>query len=59
MGEHESETTAGLELDALAPFKHSEWKRLSPGERLVRSWRLRKRLPDPIAVHDRKLFPKP
>ncbi|MBN1672659.1 MAG: hypothetical protein JXR37_16575 [Kiritimatiellae bacterium] len=52
-----SETEIGQ--DALAPFKHAEWRRLTPGERLLRSWRLRARLPDPIAVHDRKLFPKP
>ncbi len=44
---------------ALSPYKREEWIRLSPAERLDRAWRLRERLPDPAAVHDRKLFPKP
>lgn len=43
----------------LSPFKEDAWRRLTPAERLERSWRLRARLPDPQAVHDRKLFPKP
>ena len=43
----------------LSPFKSDEWKRLSPAERLDRSWKLRDRIPDLAAVHDCKLFPKP
>ncbi len=43
---------------ALAPFKAEVWTKLSPAERLRRSWALRKRLPDLRAVHDRKLFPE-
>ena len=43
----------------LSPFKRDAWLRLSPAERLDRSWRMRSRLPDPAAVHDRKLFPAP
>ncbi len=35
------------------------WLRLSPAERLRRSWRLRRRLPHPERVHDEKLFPRP
>lgn len=35
------------------------WESLTPGERLIRSFALRKRLPDPQAVHDAKLFPRP
>jgi len=45
--------------DALSPFKAQHWLALTPAERLRRSWALRSRLPDPRAVHDRKLFPKP
>jgi hypothetical protein len=44
---------------ALSPFKALHWLALTPAERLRRSWALRSRLPDPRAVHDRKLFPKP
>jgi hypothetical protein len=44
---------------ALSPFKQEEWIRLSPGERITRSWNLRTRIADIQAVHDRKLFPKP
>lgn len=35
------------------------WLELTPAERLRRSWALRKRLRDPQAVHDAKLFPRP
>ena len=49
----------GFDKAALAPFKHDEWIRLTPAERLERSWRLRSRIPDIRAVPDRKLFPKP
>lgn len=44
---------------ALSPFKTAEWRSLSPAERLERAWALRRRLPDPQAAHDRKLFPAP
>ena len=50
------------ELDpaiALSPYKAAVWRELSPRERLRYSWRLRSRLVDPRAVHDRKLFPAP
>ena len=45
--------------EAHSPFKASVWRRLTPRERLRRSWAMRSRLPDARAVHDRKLFPKP
>jgi hypothetical protein len=45
--------------EAVSPYKTEVWRRLTPGERLRRSWQLRSRLPDLKAVHDRKLFPKP
>ena len=45
--------------DALSPYKADVWRRLTPRERLRRSWQMRARLPDAKAVHDRKLFPKP
>jgi len=34
------------------------WRRLTPGERLRRSWQMRSRLPELKGVHGRKLFPK-
>jgi hypothetical protein len=44
---------------ALSPFKESEWRALTPRERLARAWALRRRLPNAQEVHDRKLFPAP
>jgi hypothetical protein len=44
---------------AVSPYKADVWRRLTPRERLRRSWQMRSRLPDLQAVHDRKLFPKP
>jgi len=41
------------------PYKADVWRRLTPKERLRRSWQMRSRIPDLKAVHDRKLFPKP
>jgi hypothetical protein len=52
--------TALLQMaEAVSPYKADVWRRLTPGERLRRSWQMRSRLPDLKAVHDRKLFPKP
>jgi hypothetical protein len=45
--------------EASSPYKADVWLRLTPRERLRRSWQMRSRLPDLKAVHDRKLFPKP
>jgi hypothetical protein len=45
--------------DAISPLKSDVWSRLTPRERLARSWRMRDRLRDPASIHDRKLFPKP
>lgn len=45
--------------EAQSPYKAAVWRRLTPRERLRRSWEMRSRLPDPRAAHDRKLFPKP
>jgi hypothetical protein len=45
--------------EAASPYKTEVWRRLTPRERLRRSWQMRSRLPDLKAVHDRKLFPKP
>jgi len=44
---------------AVSPYKAEVWRRLSPRERLRRSWQMRARIRDLKAVHDRKLFPKP
>jgi hypothetical protein len=54
-----AETGALTLREAQSPYKAGEWLRLTPAERLRRSWALRSRLPDLRAVHDRKLFPKP
>ncbi|MBI4615943.1 MAG: hypothetical protein HY720_20165 [Planctomycetes bacterium] len=40
-------------------FYREYWLALSPRERMRRSWAMRSRLPDPEAVHDAKLFPRP
>lgn len=47
------------DAEVLSPFKVAEWLKLTPADRLHRAWALRQRLPDPRAVHDRKLFPQP
>ena len=39
-------------------FASGAWLRLTPAQRLRRSWRLRRRIPDLQAVHDAKLWPK-
>jgi hypothetical protein len=44
---------------AVSPYKAEVWRRLTPRERLRRSWQLRSRISDLKGVHDRKLFPKP
>ena len=50
----------GLTLnESQSPYKADVWRKLTPRERLRRSWAMRSRLPNPRAVHDRKLFPKP
>jgi hypothetical protein len=52
--------TATMKLgESVSPYKADVWRRLTPRERLRRSWQMRSRLPDLKAVHDRKLFPKP
>ena len=43
--------------EALSPFKTDAWLKLTPRERLARSWALRSKLRDPQAVHDAKLWP--
>jgi hypothetical protein len=45
--------------EALSPLKEDAWRRLSPRERLARSWSMRSRLRDLAAIHDQKLLPKP
>ena len=45
--------------EALSPYKADVWRRLTPRERLRRSWEMRSRIPDLKALHDSKLFPKP
>jgi len=54
------EPSQGLTLnESQSPYKADVWRKLTPRERLRRSWALRSRLPNLRAVHDRKLFPKP
>ena len=52
---HVAEPILPTELDLF----QEDWLALTPRERLARSWAMRARLPDPQAVHDSKLFPKP
>lgn len=58
--ETEERPVAVLDVEQmLSPFQATEWQSLSPGERLVRAWALRRRLVNPQDAHDRKLFPAP
>ena len=58
--ESQPEPERGLTLnESQSPYKADVWRKLTPRERLRRSWAMRSRLADPRAVHDRKLFPKP
>ncbi|MBC8243192.1 MAG: hypothetical protein H8E20_02260 [Verrucomicrobia bacterium] len=50
---------AALSAVALSPFKADAWQRLTPRERLRRSWAMRARLKDPQAAHDRKFLLQP
>jgi len=45
--------------EALSPFKQEAWLKLTPCERMRRSLRMRRFIPNIKEVHDRKLFPKP
>jgi hypothetical protein len=45
--------------DVPAPFKQETWLKLTPGERMRRSLRMRRLIPNIKELHDRKLFPKP
>ncbi|MBI2921444.1 MAG: hypothetical protein HYY18_10215 [Planctomycetes bacterium] len=35
-----------------------DWLRLTPGQRLIRAWRMRRFLKDPERAHDEKSLPK-
>lgn len=39
------------------PFR-AHWLRLTPGQRLIRSWRMRGRLKDSAAIHDANSLPR-
>ena len=40
-------------------FIRTVWLKLTPGQRLARSWRMRRLLPDPEKAHDAKIWPRP
>jgi hypothetical protein len=42
---------------ATDPFR-SDWLKLSPGQRIVRAWKLRKRIKDLEAAHDATSLPR-
>lgn len=52
-----SSSPSRLDTSALEPF-WAEWQRLTPFERLRRSWAMRRNLKDPIAAHDERSLPK-
>jgi hypothetical protein len=55
-----NDTSSSVTLnEAQSPYKAEVWRKLTLGERLRRSWRMRSRIPNLQAVHDRKLFSKP
>jgi hypothetical protein len=39
------------------PFR-SDWLKLTPGQRIVRAWKLRKRIKDLEAAHDAQSLPR-
>jgi len=39
------------------PFR-DDWLRLSPGQRIVRAWKLMKRIRNPQAAHDAASLPR-
>jgi hypothetical protein len=39
------------------PFRR-DWLLLTPGQRLLRSWRMRRQLRDPQAAHDAQSLPR-
>jgi hypothetical protein len=49
---------AFTDTEGISPYVREVWETLSPGERLARSWAMRKRIPDLKAWHDAKLFPR-
>lgn len=55
----QSITDAVTLAGALSPFKQEVWFKLTPCERMRRSLRMRRLIPNIKEVHDRKLFPKP
>jgi hypothetical protein len=59
LGDRMTEEGDFSSVEALSPFKADAWRKLTPKERLARSWAMRRRLRNPEAVHDAKLFPKP
>lgn len=44
---------------SLPTYQRDIWLRFTPGERLRRSWELRRRIKDLKEIHDKKIFPKP
>lgn len=52
-------TAQSSEQDFIKTHQRTVWQNLSPGERLKRSWLLRRRIKNPRIIHDRKLFPRP
>jgi len=51
-----SETLTDFD-SATDPFR-SDWLRLTPGERLIRAWKLRKQIKDLEAAHDASSLPR-
>ena len=44
----------GVKLITQSSFKFSVWIKLTPRERLRKSWSMREQLPNPQATHDQK-----
>jgi len=55
----QSMTDAATLAGALSPFKQEVWIKLTPCERMRRSLRMLRLIPNVKELHDRKLFPKP
>ena len=60
-GKHRASAAIVIPAETMAtlidPYR-TAWLLLTPGERLMRSWKLRERIVDPQAVHDAKTLPE-
>jgi hypothetical protein len=47
-----------VDFDSETDAFRSDWLKLTPGQRIVRAWKLRKRIKDLEAAHDAQSLPR-